>query len=158
MVSSLILPFPAMPWLPFLSHIFSIAGSKQSGEGAESRARVVGAFIGAKAQTLDSAPALGTLPGEKMGDFSRCFLFNTFTRARPPRLPTITRSRGFSFLAACFLEVRAREPVNRPFFAPLPPTSLTPHALTHVNRKFACSSLLGVTCHTLHPLRSSARF
>ena len=82
MVSSLILPFPAVPWLPFLSHIFSIAGSKQSGEGAESRARVVGAFIGAKAQTLDSAPALGTLPGEKMGDFSRCFLFNTFTRTR----------------------------------------------------------------------------
>jgi hypothetical protein len=85
MVSSLILPFPAMPWLPFLSHIFSIAGSKQSGEGAESRARVVGAFIGAKAQTLDSAPALGTLPGEKMGDFSPAF-FSTRLRALAHRV------------------------------------------------------------------------
>ncbi len=44
-----------------------------------SRARGFGAFIGANAETLDSAPALGTLSSEKMGDhrfpplgFSRC--------------------------------------------------------------------------------------
>jgi hypothetical protein len=48
MVSSLILLFPPAPWLPFLSHIFSMAGSKQSGEGVGSRARVLGAFIGAQ--------------------------------------------------------------------------------------------------------------
>jgi len=50
----------------FQSH-FSIAGSKQSGEGAGSRARGWCAFIGANAQTLDAAPALGTLSSEKMG-------------------------------------------------------------------------------------------
>jgi hypothetical protein len=44
-----------------------MAGSKQSGEGAGSRARGFGAFIGANAETLDPAPALGTLSSEKMG-------------------------------------------------------------------------------------------
>ena len=44
-----------------------MAGSKQSGEGAVSRARDFGASIGANAETLDSAPALGTLFCQKMG-------------------------------------------------------------------------------------------
>jgi hypothetical protein len=68
--------------LPFLSHIFSMAGSKQSGEGDESRARGFCAFIAANAETLDSAPALRTLASEKMGDFLRFFVFKTFTRIR----------------------------------------------------------------------------
>ena len=44
-----------------------MAGSKQNGEGAVSRARGFGAFIGANAETLASAPALGTFFCEKMG-------------------------------------------------------------------------------------------
>jgi hypothetical protein len=67
MVSGCNLPFPLRPGSHFFSHIFSIAGSKQSGEGAVSRARGFCAFIGANAETLDSAPALGTLSNEKMG-------------------------------------------------------------------------------------------
>jgi len=67
-----------------------------------------------------------------MGDFSRRFLFNTFTQRAPPRLPTTTRSPGFSFLAACFLQVRLREPVNRLFFALLPPQPADP---TRVNER-----------------------
>jgi hypothetical protein len=92
----------------------------------------------------------------KNGRFLPLLSFQHVYTRSPPRLPTITRSRGFSFFAACFLQVRLREPVNRPFFALLPRSSLIPHALTPVNRKFACSSLLGVKCPYFHPVR--ARF
>jgi hypothetical protein len=60
------------------------------------------------AQTLDSAPALRTLPAEKMGRFPPLLCFQHVYARSPPRLPTTTRSRGFFFLAACFLQVRAR--------------------------------------------------
>jgi hypothetical protein len=67
-----------------------------------------------------------------------------------------TRSRGFFFLAACFLQVYERKHGNRPFFALLPPSSLIPCTLTFVNRKLLCSSRLGVTC-PYSPLQSSAK-
>jgi hypothetical protein len=41
---------------PFFNHIFSMAGSKQSGEGAGSRARGLGAFIGAQRRPLTRFP------------------------------------------------------------------------------------------------------
>jgi len=92
---------------------------------------------------LPLLPALRTLSSEKMGDSRRFFVFKMLTRTRR----TITRSREFFFLAACFLQVYARKRGNRPFFALLPPSSLIPCTLTYVNRKLLCSSRLGVTCH-----------
>jgi hypothetical protein len=56
MVSWLVLRFPPCPGSPFLSHIFSMAGSKRSGEGVESRARVLGAFIEAQRRPLTWLP------------------------------------------------------------------------------------------------------
>lgn len=79
--------------------------------------------------------------------------------ARSPRgCSTATRNRRFSFLAACFLQVHAREPGNRPFFAVLPRSSLIPHALTYVNRRFLCSSHLGVTCPPSTPCAARQGF
>jgi hypothetical protein len=147
MVSWLVLRFPPCPGSPFLSHIFSMAGSKRSGEGVESRARVLGAFIEAQRRPLTWLPRSVHSPA-KNGRFLPLLSFQHVYARSPPRLPTHTRSRGFFFLAACFLQVRPREPVNRPFFALLPRSPLIRHALTPVNRKLLCSSHSGVECHT----------
>jgi hypothetical protein len=55
----------AAPRFPFLSHIFSMAGSKQSGEGAVSRARGFGAFIGAQRRPLTRLPRSVHSPAKK---------------------------------------------------------------------------------------------
>ena len=97
---------------------------------------------------LPLLPALRTLSSEKMGDSRRFFVFKMLINVHSPRgCRTITRSREFFFLAACFLQVYARKRGNRPFFALLPPSSLIPCTLTYVNRKLLCSSRWGVTCH-----------
>ena len=65
MVSSAHPAFRAAPWLPFFNPIFSMAGSKQSGEGAVSRARVLGAFIGAQRRPLTRLPRSVHSPAKK---------------------------------------------------------------------------------------------
>jgi hypothetical protein len=83
--------------------------------------------------------------------FPPLLCFQDVNAHSPRGCRTITRSRGFFLLAACFLQVYARKRVNGPFFALLSASSLIPCTLTFVNRKLLCSSRLGVTCHTYSP-------
>jgi hypothetical protein len=125
----------------------------RSGEGVGSSPRVLqraASAVEAKRRGLTRFPRSVHSPA-KNGRFLPLLSFQHVYARSPPRLPTTTPSPGFSFLAACFLQVRLRERVNRPFFALLPPTSLTPHALTQVNQKLLCSSHSGVTCHPYPP-------
>ena len=101
---------------------------------------------GAFANPASPARAPYTLQ-RKNGRFPPLLCFQDVNAHSPRGCRTITRSREFFFLAACFLQVYARKRGNRPFFALLPPSSLIPCTLTYVNRKLLCSSRLGVTCH-----------
>jgi hypothetical protein len=71
------------PHFFFLSHIFSMAGSKQIGEGDESRA-----FIGRSADPL--------------------ICFQDVNALSQPRLPHSTPESRFFLLSRFFLQVRAR--------------------------------------------------
>ena len=152
-----LLRVPPPPIFP--SHFF-LAGSTT---GAERESRQARAFSCAppcgrnEVERLEPAPALRTLPAEKMGDFPTLLCFQHVYAHSPRRCRTATRRRGFFCLAACFLQVRARKPGNCPFFALLPPSSLIPCALTHVNPKLLCSSLSGVTCHPYSPCASTVK-
>jgi hypothetical protein len=115
-----------------------------------------GAMDGAFANPASPARAPYTLQ-RKNGRFPPLLCFQDVNAHSPRGCRTITRSREFFFLAACFLQVYARKRGNRPFFALLPPSSLIPCTLTYVSRKLLCSSRLGVTCHPSSRRRRPAR-
>jgi len=123
--------FPVVLRLPFLSHIFSMAGSKRSGEGDESRARVLGAFIGAQRRPLTRLPRSVHSSAKKWGDFSRCFLFNTFTRARR-RVYRQSPQVRISLLSRLFSSGSPPRTWKPPIFRASPPQPADP---TRVNAR-----------------------
>jgi hypothetical protein len=84
---------------------------------------------GAFANPASPARAPYTLQ-RKNGRFPPLLCFQDVNAHSPRGCRTLTRSRGFFSLAACFLQVYARKRGNRPFFALLPPSSLIPCTLT----------------------------
>ena len=151
------LRFPPCPWLPFFNHIFSWLEATQERRGSRVKpARSPARRLSGRsaAQRLDSASRAPYTLQRKNGRLPPAPSFQHVYRREPRGCCTATRSRGFSFWAACFLQVRARERGNRPFFALLPPSSLIPCTLTRVNPKLLCSSHSGVTCP--YPTRCKA--
>jgi hypothetical protein len=81
---------PDAHWMPRLSRRWFLLRRRQAQWTVSSR-------------ILPLLPALRTLSSEKMGDSRRFFVFKMLINVHSPRgCRTITRSREFFFLAACF--------------------------------------------------------
>jgi hypothetical protein len=80
MVSWLVPPFALRLAAPISFSHFFLAGSKRSGEGEESSARVLGAFIGAQRRPLTQLPRSVHSPAKKW-EISPAAFFSTRLRA-----------------------------------------------------------------------------
>jgi len=120
MVSRLVLLFPPCPGSHFFHPIFFHSWKHdRSGEGDGSSPRVLqrAAPAGeAKRRGLTRLPRSVHSPAKKW-EISPAAFFSTRLRALTAWLLDSNPESRFSFLAACFLQVRARERGNRPFFA-----------------------------------------
>ena len=132
----------SIPFFPWLEATQERRGSRVK----PARSLCAAHAVGAQRRGLTRLPR-SVHSSAKNGRFPPLLYFQDVNARQPRTCWTTTRSRGFFFLAACFLKVHPCKRGKRPFFAPLPPSSLIPCALTHVNRKLLCSSRSGVTCH-----------
>jgi hypothetical protein len=107
MVSSLVLRSPSCSDSHFFLTFFRWLEANRAERGDGSRARGLCAFIGAQRRPLTRLPRSVHSPAKKW-EISPALFFSTRLRAFAARSLGSTRSRGFSFLAACFLQVRAR--------------------------------------------------